>query len=282
MIEARDLVVGDALPRRLDGVTMRIEPGELVIVVGPNGSGKSTLLRSLCGEVKPLRGEVEMDGRPLALWRRRDAAVRRGVLLQEVPVQFPFRVQEVVRLGRSPHRGALQSVRDVSVVREVLAAVGVAALEHRFYSSLSGGERQRVQLARVLAQVWERPTTGARYLLLDEPTANLDPAHQHRVLQLARAFAHDGAGVLAVVHDLQLCARYADRLILLCAGRIAAQGAVEAVLRPEIIEATFGVRTTVVRDAGGTPYLLTSGVDDRGTNSISKPGAAPAECERDL
>ncbi len=256
MINAHRIVVGRA-PRRLDRVCLHLEPGEFVVVLGPNGSGKSTLVRSLCGEVPLVDGTVEMEGRTLGLWDRREAARRRAVLLQEVPVRFPFRVDEVVRLGRAPHRAASLPQNDRRIVSEAIEAVGIGHLARRLYNSLSGGERQRVQMARALAQVWEIPESGGRYLLLDEPTANLDPAHKHRVLDLAREFARSGTGVLAVVHDLQLCVAYADRLLVLDRGRIVADGPPARVLCPELIASVFGVRAIATRDDRGREYLIT-------------------------
>lgn len=263
MIAARDVVVG-RVRRRLDGVSLQLRPGEFVVVLGPNGSGKSTLVRSLCGEARLAAGTVEMDGCPLYRWSRPAAARRLGVLLQEIPVHFPFRVAEVALLGRAPHRAAGTPARDREIAAAALEATGVADLAQRLYGELSGGERQRVQLARVLAQVWEPSVDGGRYLLLDEPTANLDPAHQHRVLALARDFAAAGAGVLAVVHDLQICGRYADRLVLLECGRVAAEGPPAAVLRRERVEAVFGIRTLEARDSTGRIHLVADGGTRRG------------------
>ena len=166
---------GDA--HLLRDVSLAVEPGEVVAVVGPNGAGKSTLLRVLAGDVRPNSGAVSMLGRPLAAWSLLERARRRAVLEQESGIAFPFTVAEVVRMGRSPHHGALDPGADAQAVAGSLAAVSCGHLADRGFASLSGGERQRVQLARVLAQIWVAdaaaagtPATGA------QPAAGRNPS----------------------------------------------------------------------------------------------------------
>jgi iron complex transport system ATP-binding protein len=150
-------------------------------------------------------------------------------------------------MGRTPHSiGGYESKRDIAVARTALETVEAAHLETRLYPTLSGGERQRVQLARVLAQVWEAPIHGNRYLLLDEPTNSLDLAHQHSILHIARSFAHDGAAVLVVLHDLNLAAQYADEIILLKQGCVLAKGQPAATLTPGLIQTAFGMPVMVI------------------------------------
>jgi iron complex transport system ATP-binding protein len=146
---------------------------------------------------------------------------------------------------RAPHLQGAEGPRDLEIARQALDACGVLPLAERLYPTLSGGEQQRVHLARVLAQVWEEPPARARYMLLDEPTASLDLAHQHRTLAPARRFARESGGVLAVLYDLNLAAQNADRLCLLSEGHLLAQGSPEAVLTPDQIQAAFGLRVTV-------------------------------------
>ena len=223
--------VGDA--HLLRDVSLAVEPGEVVAVVGPNGAGKSTLLRVLAGDVRPNSGAVSMLGRPLAAWSLLERARRRAVLEQESGIAFPFTVAEVVRMGRSPHHGALDPGADAQAVAGSLAAVSCGHLADRGFASLSGGERQRVQLARC----WPRsglpmrlrsaprrpgaqPAAGRdpepRFLLLDEPTSSAStPAYQHAALATVRAVAGRSVGVVVVLHDLNLAAGYADRIVLL-------------------------------------------------------------------
>lgn len=246
--------------RVLHGVDLRVEPGECVALVGPNGAGKSTLLAVMAGDLAPLRGRMCLDGRPLSEWSPRERACRRAMLPQASSLDFPFTVAEVVMLGRMPHFAGAERPADRAVVREALAQVGLTALADRPYPALSGGERQRVHLARVLAQVADPASADLaasdltdirpRYLLLDEPTASQDLRSRHVVLDCARRFADDGGAVLAVLHDLDAAARYADRLVLIADGRVLADGPPGAVLVPELLEAAYQIPLDVVRPPG--------------------------------
>ena len=229
----------------LDALSLHVEPGEVVAVVGPNGAGKTTALRLLAGETTPASGQVTLDGRPLS-----DApglALRRAVLPQESALAFGFTALDVVLLGRTPHRATRRD--DLAAAGRAMAQAGVDHLADRRYPTLSGGERQRVHLARTLAQI-DTPATGdgapaGRYLLLDEPTSALDMGHQHAVLATARRQAAEGVGVLAVLHDLNLAAQYADRIAVLAAGRLVAVGRPEAVLTPTVVRCAFGITVMV-------------------------------------
>lgn len=229
----------------LSEVSVAVTPGELLAVIGPNGAGKSTLLKVLCGDLSPSSGEVTLEGRPLALWSHREQAKRRALLSQSSSLTFPFRVFEVVLMGRNPHLVGREGPRDHRIAEAALARVALQALAQRAYPTLSGGEQQRVQLARALAQVWEG--AASRYLLLDEPTNNLDLAHQHQALAIARQLAREGVGVLAVLHDLNLAAQYADKILMLCRGRVRALGSPQEVLTSETLCTTFEIPVVVTR-----------------------------------
>lgn len=259
MIEARDIIVARRGRRLLDGVSLSVLPGEVLAILGPNGAGKSTLMGVLSGAVAPDRGTVLMDGRPLARWPRTEAARCRAVLPQASLLSFPFGSLEVVLLGRSPHAGRSDGTRDLRIAEAAMAEAGVLHLAERSYDTLSGGERQRVQLARVLAQIWE-PACGPRYLLLDEPTAGLDPAHQHALMRSARRFAAQGCGVAVVLHDLSLAGMYADRAVLLRRGAIAACGRTEAVLTPGLLQRVFDIPMTVISVPDVPHRVIVSGV----------------------
>ncbi|MEM1118508.1 MAG: heme ABC transporter ATP-binding protein [Bacteroidota bacterium] len=232
----------------LDGLSLGIASGEVVAVVGPNGAGKTTALRLLAGEAAPTSGAVTLDGRPLAETAADAVARRRSVLPQQSALAFGFTALDVVRLGRTPHRTTRRD--DLAAATRAMERAGVAPLADRRYPTLSGGERQRVHLARALAQI--DPEAGApadgRYLLLDEPTSALDLAHQHAVLQVARAEAARGAGVLAVLHDLNLAAQYADRIAVLAAGARVALGPPAAVLTPAVVQRAFGISVVVTQN----------------------------------
>ena len=219
----------------LDAMGCEFRSGELTAICGPNGAGKSTLLAVLAGSLAPGGGQVRLDGRPLGQWPALAHARRRAVLVQQAVLQFPFLVAEVVALGRSPHHGRSGVADDERMVGEAMRLVGIEDLAERDYLALSGGERQRVHIARGLAQVWEAPADGARWFLLDEPTASLDLRHQIGLMKTLRRLAREGWGVVAVLHDLHLVARWADRCLLVSEGRLVADGAPVAVLTPERI-----------------------------------------------
>jgi iron complex transport system ATP-binding protein len=237
--EAVGVLIGNH--RLLDGVGCEVGPGELVVVLGPNGAGKSTLMRVLSGDLTPTSGAVVLNGRRLRNWSPLVLARQRAVLPQQSALSFPFVVEDVVRMGRSPHR-ALTRLRQEAIVREAMGRADVLHLAGQLYPSLSGGERQRVQLARVLAQIWEPTHLGPRYLLLDEPTSALDIAHQHQLLEIAREMRAGGdLGVLAILHDLNLASAYADRILLLKDGRLVAAGPVTEIMDPGHLESVFGI-----------------------------------------
>lgn len=224
----------------LDDVSLTVAAGEVLAVLGPNGAGKSSLRKALSGEWQPSRGTVTLNDKPLTQWPLADLARMRAVLPQDSTLNFPFTVLEVALLGRTPHLRGRERPHDLTVARAALEAAEASHLATRLYPTLSGGERQRVQLARVLAQVWDAPQDGAaRYLLLDEPTSNLDLAHQHQTLAIARRFAAQGVGVFIILHDLNLAAQYADRLLLLKAGRVVVTGSPVEVLQAELLREVF-------------------------------------------
>ncbi|MEV5544962.1 heme ABC transporter ATP-binding protein [Streptomyces sp. NPDC052309] len=201
----------------LDGVGITVRAGEVLALVGPNGAGKSTLLGALAADLPVADGVVRVHGRPAEQWSARELGLRRSVLPQSASLSFPFRVEEVVRMGRAPWAGTDLEDEDDAAVAEAMARTEVTAFAGRPFSALSGGERARVALARVLAQ-------RTALLLLDEPTAALDLRHQELVLRLCRERARAGDAVVVVLHDLGLAAAHAHRAAVLCAGRVAADG----------------------------------------------------------
>jgi len=258
MLEAAGLCYFIGRKALLEDVSLVIKPGELLAIVGPNGAGKSTLLRLLAGEITPVRGSILIDGRPLVAWPRRDLARRRAVLPQSSTLSFPFSAGEVALMGRGPHSGGIERQSDRIIARRALEMAGVAELAARAYPSLSGGERQRVHLARVLAQLMVRPGEYAGgYLLLDEPVTSLDPRHQHAALVLTREFVAQGGAALAILHDVNLAARYADRVLVLAEGRVAATGTPADALSPAVLGPVFDMRFRQIADPeGGPPILL--------------------------
>ncbi|MEO1018460.1 MAG: heme ABC transporter ATP-binding protein [Pseudomonadota bacterium] len=228
----------------LDNLSLTLVPGELVIVLGPNGAGKSTLLGCLSGARQPTVGQVMLDGRSLAEFMPRAVACRRSVVAQNNSSVMPIHAEEVVELGRFPHSDRLAYRRQI--VSEAMVMSDIGDFVGRTLPTLSGGEQQRTHFARALAQIWPNGEGTARYLLLDEPTASLDLEHQAELMGMARALAHAGHGVLAILHDLNLAACTADRVLLLNAGKLAAEGKPADVLTARCIETVFRIRVDVL------------------------------------
>lgn len=212
----------------LNGVSIEVPPGEIVGLIGPNGAGKSTLLKAMSGEART-SGEIRLDGRDISQWQPKQLARRRAVLSQHSELNFPLTSAEVVMLGRDPHISGRERDFDRKVVAGALDLVDAAHLAERSYPSLSGGEKQRVQLARVLAQIWDS-AGEPRYLLLDEPTSSLDIAHQHLTLEIARSCASQKTGVLIVLHDIALATAFCDRIYMMKGGEVHSAGRPAAVL----------------------------------------------------
>ncbi len=245
-LQARDVSYAVGGRCLVGPVALTAEVGEVLVLAGNNGAGKSTLLSLLAGCPSPSAGEVLLESRPLAAWSAAELAVRRAILPQSPSLAFDFRVDEVVRLGTLPHAADADEVEQRT--REVMQWLDVARFAARGYFELSGGERQRVQLARVLLQACLARTTP-RYLLLDEPLAALDLAHQYALMERLRHLAASapGVGVVLVTHDLNIALRYADRICLLRARRCHATGKTAEVLTPGNIRAVFGVDAEVTK-----------------------------------
>jgi iron complex transport system ATP-binding protein len=240
MLEGRHLSFAYDGRRVLSDVDVSLAGFELVALVGANGAGKSTLLRVLLGLLPARTGTVTLLGRGLSELSRREIARRVAFLPQETHSDFAFTVRELVAMGRMPHLGRFrpEGPSDVVAIERALEQTGTAAFVDRLASELSGGERQRVLLARAIAQ-----TTDV--LLLDEPTSSLDVAHQLEVIRLLRDLAREGRAVAIALHDLSLAARFADRVIVLSGGEVAAQGAPRDVVTSELLERHFRIRARV-------------------------------------
>lgn len=253
LLEARGVTFGYPGREVLRQVSLSLAAGELVALAGPNGAGKSTLLRSLLGLHAPRAGTVTLGGRPIGELARREIARLAALLPQDSDgaSELPLTVREVVALGRLPHLGRFQpeGPGDDEAIERALASTDTEALAARPMTELSGGERHRVHLARALAQ-------GAAVLLLDEPTAGLDLAHQLQALDLLRATVDQGRGAIVALHDLSLAARCCDRIVLLAEGAVQADAPPADVLTPETLARVFGVHAEVRRDGSGRPFVV--------------------------
>jgi iron complex transport system ATP-binding protein len=253
VIEARSLTKRVGRKPLLDAVTLHVAAGEMVAAIGPNGAGKSTLLRLLSGDLRPSEGEVRLKQRSLRAYTPRELASHRAMLSQHVNVTFPFTVEEIVLMGAagSSERNARQ------LVDAALDEVGLSGFRDRQLPTLSGGEQQRAHFARVLVQLaCGEAAHGPGLLLLDEPTSSLDLRHQVDLVEAARRRASGGTAVIAILHDLNLAIRFADRLVVMRGGRLAADGDRNAVVTPELIRDIFEIDAVVRQGDDGVPYVL--------------------------
>lgn len=241
----------------LDDVTFSARAGEVTAIVGPNGSGKTTLLRTLAGEIAH-SGQVHINGEDAATMTARDKALLRAVLPQSGSIAFPFNVLELVRLGLTAGLASTDPGEADQIVLSAIARVGLEGYETRMVQELSGGERQRAQMARVLVQIWQPVLNGRpRWLMLDEPVSALDIRHQLTIMTLARDYARAGGGVIAVMHDLNLTAMFADRVNLLYDGALRRSGAPSDVLNDHDLSACYNCPVRVnTPPVDGGPWVL--------------------------
>ncbi|APX14078.1 heme ABC transporter ATP-binding protein [Tateyamaria omphalii] len=249
----RNLTVGYGRKTVIQDLDADAVPGALTAIVGPNGSGKSTLIKAISGDLT-FDGHITLNGTDVATAQPWHLAGLRGVLPQASTLAFPFHAIEVVRIGLSAGPDADHEHR----AEAALARVGLAGYANRYYQELSGGEQQRVQLARVLAQVWSPGTAdGPRWLMLDEPVSNLDIAHQLQVMTIARNFARAGGGVVAVMHDLNLTALFADHVLVMAEGQLLAAGHPIDVMTDEVLSHAYGCHLRVnTAPPDAVPYIL--------------------------
>lgn len=250
MLEARNVSCMLGSRRIIEDVSAEFRPGKLTIIIGPNGSGKTTLMRVLSGELAPIAGRILYDGHEVTRKELGTLAKKRAVLSLQSILSFPLTVDEVIRMGRYPHFRLRPSAHDEAVCRAAIGKLHIEHLQGRNYLALSGGEQHMVHFARVLAQIWDQQDGQHRFLLLDEPTAFLDINHQHQFLKTVKEMARDGAVVIAVLHDINLAAQYADCIIAMHNGRKVAEGTPEVVSTPDLFDRLYGMRGKVVRQEG--------------------------------
>lgn len=244
MIAAKELSITKNGRKLLNGVNLEVTPGLFTAIAGPNGAGKTSLLKAISGE-STYEGTLEINGKSADRYSVADLSKVRAVLPQSTHVQFPFTVQQVVQLGGKQKN-----------IGEVMELTGITSWSNRNYLTLSGGEQQRVQLARVLAQVWEI-TDYPRYVLLDEPTSSLDLAQQQMIFSLVKHACERNIGVLAIVHDLNQVVQFSDRLYFLKGGSIVANGNAKEIFTKQIIEETFCCKVNVYHDpCTDCPYIV--------------------------
>ncbi len=247
MFELRDVTVQFGQTVIVEQTTRRFRGNRFTAIVGPNGAGKSTLMKLLTGELSPSSGRVLFNGLDIAKQPARSLAGYRAVLAQSNHLSFPFSVHEVTGLGL---QGTSVDRKTRSrLIRNALESVELSGYEGRLYQQLSGGEQQRVQLARVLCQLEASSAPDdEKFLFLDEPISNMDVRHQIKTLQIARQYAREGLGVVAVLHDLNLAARFADEVIVMCLGKCVADAAPKQAFTEDMLERVFEVGFEVSAD----------------------------------
>jgi iron complex transport system ATP-binding protein len=266
VVEAKGVTVRAGGATLIDDIDAAIRTGERVAIVGPNGAGKSTLLRALAGEVVPQAGVVLFKGRVVANYRPHVLARHRAVLSQSVTVAFPFTVDEIVRMGAA---GAGEVL-----VETTLAEVDLTHARSRIITTMSGGEQHRAHLARVLVQLaCGEAEHGPGLLLLDEPTASLDLRHQMDFLAVTRRRAEAGTAIVAVMHDLNLAAAFADRIVVLDGGAVAGNGTVATNLNADLLSRVFGVRLTAGMTADAIPFVLPQTIAATGRRAGMRPAS---------
>ncbi len=240
----------------LTDINLQLEAGTVTAIIGPNGAGKTSLLRAICKDLPITNGSITFNGRDNSTWTAQDKATCLAVLPQHSALEFPFSVNEVVTMGRIPH--STSTKRNQHIVQEALTLVDCKHLAQRSYVNLSGGEKQRVQLARVAAQIWESVDSGSRCLILDEPSASLDLAHQEMIVRMFKFFSAQGVAILVVLHDLNLAAKCAHQLLVLKDAKTAALGSPESVISQKMLKEVFSIDAQIqTNPLSDTPMVLT-------------------------
>ncbi|WP_179188815.1 heme ABC transporter ATP-binding protein [Kiloniella majae] len=245
----------------LQNVSLELTPGKLLGVLGPNGAGKSTLLKVLSGDLAPTNGTITLDDIPLQKWASIELAKRRAVMPQASQLAFPFSARDVVSMGRWPYEKLCSPFINRLAIEKAMNLADIKHLADRLYPVLSGGEKQRVQLARALTQsIGLTGDTETKFLLLDEPTAGLDIAHQHAVLAAARKQCKErNTAGLAILHDLNQAVQYCDSIAIISNGTLVSNGPTLEVMEPEILSDIFSCNISKSMDrASSTPVFLSS------------------------
>ncbi|HET7583834.1 MAG TPA: ATP-binding cassette domain-containing protein [Gemmatimonadaceae bacterium] len=248
MVELRDIAYVAGGKTILRDVTVSLRERQFNVLLGPNGAGKSTLLNIATGLARPTTGSVHYGETDIHTLDMETLARKRAVLSQHIELAFPMPVEDVVLMGRYPHYGRVPSPRDREIVRRALDLVGMTERRAQAYPTLSGGERQKVQLARVLAQIWnEDDARTPTFLFLDEPTSSLDIHYQIALLDVARALLERNCTVVAILHDVNVALHYGDYFVLLAGGRVAAATEADGITR-SLLERVFEVRAHRIED----------------------------------
>jgi iron complex transport system ATP-binding protein len=248
MLSAENIQYSVGKKAILNGVTAAFHPGEFNMILGPNGSGKSTFLKIFAGEISHFKGNVFYNDEDIHVLDTASLAKQRAVMSQQPELSFPLAVEEVVMMGRYPHFTFNPGNKDERICDEVIQQLKLQPFRDRNYLTLSGGEKQRVQFARMLAQIWETPDSGFRYIFLDEPLNNLDISFQQEFLQVCRMMADKKTVLIAVMHDINLALQYADKVFFLKNGYVLSNGKPAEIVTEELIEEVFDVKVNIIKN----------------------------------
>ena len=256
MISAHNISFKAGTKFLVQNVTAEFEAGKLVAIMGPNGAGKTTLLKMLAGGQDASSGEVIFKGKELSLYNAEELAMHRGVLSQSYQLNFPVTVEEIIMMGRYPYFQLKPRKHDLLVFNAIVQQLGIESFLKREYNSLSGGEAQKVQLARVLAQVWEDESQSGKALFLDEPVSSLDIKYQHEILGIARNYANNNNAVISVLHDINLALQYADCIYFMKEGSIIYQHRHGEPLNLQLLQQVFDVTFRIIDEHLSHPFVV--------------------------
>lgn len=252
MLSAKNVTYAIGTQKLVEDISLEFKTGEVAVIMGQNGAGKSTLLKILAGSLKHFGGEVVMFNKNLDSYSDEQLARIRAVLSQHYDISFPITVEEITIMGRYPYFKNNPSRKDIEICNAALDLMGIRNLLERDYNTLSGGEAQKVQMARVLAQIWqqngkdENETNDSKILFLDEPVSSLDIHYQHHILQIAKQYASNNVLVIAVLHDINLAFNYADRIIFMKSGKVVKTYNADEKIDKEVISGVFDVNTEII------------------------------------
>lgn len=246
MLKVQNVHYNIGLKKILNGISIDFAPGLFHVILGPNGSGKSTFLKVFSGEIKPAKGSVFYDVKDIFSISKIAVAQKRSVMSQQADLQFPLFAGEIVMMGRYPHFNYKPAANDYAICNTVIDQMQLKDFLDRDFLTLSGGEKQRVQFGRALAQIWEVPKDGCRYLFLDEPVNNLDIHYQHQFLQLAKTFTTRNTVTIAILHDINLAIEYADTISFLKAGNLVSHGLPADIITAEMINDVFNIPVKII------------------------------------
>lgn len=236
----------------VNNISLQIDAGEFVVVMGANGAGKSTLLKMMSGALQPTTGEILFKGRSIHQFKTEELAKQRAVLSQHYHISFPLSAEEIVMMGRYPYFNEQPLARDEEMVADCMSRMEVSQLSTRNYQTLSGGEAQKIQMCRVLAQIGETSVTDQKLLLLDEPVSHLDIKYQHQLLKEAKHLCEKNVAVLAVLHDVNLALKYADRILFMKNGILVKELHKKEAITASLLKEVFDVDAKIFDMPDGT------------------------------